>query len=106
MNSKHTLCKFFHSFDQLLTIYSPLCSYREASVEVIEVMSRFAVIERASIDEAYMDLTGAVQQRLKSMTDKQIEADLLRTTYIQGYPQSSPEEETSAKDTVLDKGRL
>lgn len=76
-----------------------MCSYREASVEVIEVMSRFAVIERASIDEAYMDLTAAVQQRLKDMTDKQVEPHLLRTTYIQGYPQS-------AEDAILDKGRL
>uniref|UniRef100_A0A3Q1HC56 DNA polymerase eta n=1 Tax=Anabas testudineus TaxID=64144 RepID=A0A3Q1HC56_ANATE len=75
-----------------------LTFYREASVEVIEVMSRFAVIERASIDEAYMDLTAAVQQRMKTMTDKQIEADLLRTTYIQGYPQRSSVEETSAED--------
>ncbi|XP_039996080.1 DNA polymerase eta isoform X2 [Xiphias gladius] len=80
-----------------------LTHYREASVEVIEVMSRFAVIERASIDEAYMDLTAAVQQRLKNMTDKQIEPHLLRTTYIQGYPQSSPELEASAEDAVLDK---
>lgn len=71
-------------------------------MEVIEVMSRFAVIERASIDEAYMDLTAAVQQRLKDMTDKQLAADLLRATYIQGYP---PENATSAEDAVLDKGR-
>lgn len=75
-------------------------------MEVIEVMSRFAVIERASIDEAYMDLTAAVQERLKNMTGGPIEADLLRTTYIQGYPQSSPEEETSAEESILDKGRL
>ncbi|XP_022619452.1 DNA polymerase eta [Seriola dumerili] len=83
-----------------------LTHYREASVEVIEVMSRFAVIERASIDEAYMDLTAAVQQRLKTMTDKQIEPHLLKTTYIQGYPQSSQEEDTSAEDAVLDKEEL
>lgn len=75
-------------------------------MEVIEVMSRFAVIERASIDEAYMDLTAAVQQRLKNMADKQIEPDLLRATYIQGYPQSSPEQEASAEDAAVDKGRL
>ncbi|XP_071336532.1 DNA polymerase eta isoform X2 [Trachinotus anak] len=80
-----------------------LTHYREASVEVIEVMSRFAVIERASIDEAYMDLTTAVQQRLKTMTDKQIEPHLLKATYIQGYPQSSPEVEVSSGDAVLDK---
>ena len=51
----------------VILIAHSLCSYRDASVEVIEVMSRFAVIERASIDEAYMDLTAAVQQRLKDM---------------------------------------
>ncbi|XP_054606322.2 DNA polymerase eta isoform X2 [Nothobranchius furzeri] len=68
-----------------------LTPYRDASVEVIEVMSRFAVIERASIDEAYMDLTAAVQQRLKNMADIQIEPSLLKTTYIQGFPQSSQE---------------
>lgn len=87
-------------------MHSTLCSYREASVEVIDVMSRFAVIERASIDEAYMDLTAAVQQRLKNMTDKQIDPHLLRTTHIQGYPQSSPEQEASAEDAALEKGRL
>ncbi|XP_029305103.1 DNA polymerase eta isoform X2 [Cottoperca gobio] len=80
-----------------------LTHYREASVEVIEVMSRFAVIERASIDEAYMDLTAAVQQRLKNMTDKQIDPHLLRATYIQGYPQRLPEQEASADDAALDK---
>ncbi len=67
-------------------------------------MSRFAVIERASIDEAYMDLTAAVQQRLKNMSE-QIDPHLLRTTYIQGYPQGSPEQEASAEDAALDKGR-
>lgn len=75
-------------------------------MEVIEVMSRFAVIERASIDEAYMDLTAAVQQRLKNMNDKQIEPHLLRTTYIQGYPENSPEQAAPAEDVASNKGRL
>ncbi|CAL1577475.1 unnamed protein product [Knipowitschia caucasica] len=73
-----------------------LTHYREASVEVIEVMSRFAVIERASIDEAYMDLTSAVQQRLKETADKQFDPCLLRTTYVQGYPHNAPEEESGS----------
>ncbi|XP_056291392.1 DNA polymerase eta isoform X2 [Pseudoliparis swirei] len=77
---------------------------QDASVEVIEVMSRFAVIERASIDEAYMDLTTAIQQRLKNMADKRIEPCMLKATYIQGYPQTSPEQEASAEDAALDKG--
>ncbi|KAJ0067116.1 hypothetical protein NL108_012800 [Boleophthalmus pectinirostris] len=78
-----------------------LTHYREASVEVIEVMSRFAVIERASIDEAYMDLTSAVQKRLKDMTNQQIDPHLLKTTYVQGYPQNVSDEPESAQG--LDK---
>lgn len=74
-------------------------SYREASVEVIEVMSRFAVIERASIDEAYMDLTSSVQKRLKDLEVSQIDPQLLKNTYVQGFP--VPEE-----DGLLDKGVL
>lgn len=66
-----------------------LTFYREASVEVIEVMSRFAVIERASIDEAYMDLTASVQDRLKHMSVQDITPQQLRSTYVQGFPQTS-----------------
>ncbi|XP_056147411.1 DNA polymerase eta [Lampris incognitus] len=80
-----------------------LTHYREASVEVIEVMSRFAVIERASIDEAYMDLTAAVQQRLKSTNFKPMEPHLLKTTYIQGYPQEPTEQQEFADQACLDK---
>lgn len=75
-------------------------------MEVIEVMSRFAVIERASIDEAYMDLTAAVQQRLKNLNDSPIDAHLLKATYIQGYPQTPPERPAAAEDVALDKGIL
>ena len=75
-------------------------------MEVIEVMSRFAVIERASIDEAYMDLTDAVQLRLKNMTaGERMDPDLLRNTFIQGFPlaQASPEQGVSSES--LDKGK-
>ncbi|MBN3283333.1 POLH polymerase, partial [Polyodon spathula] len=70
-----------------------LTKYREASVEVIEVMSQFAVIERASIDEAYMDLTSTVQQRLRELAGQRIQPDLLRTTFVQGFPQTASEEQ-------------
>ncbi|TSN48494.1 DNA polymerase eta [Bagarius yarrelli] len=63
-----------------------LTCYREASVKVIEVMSRFAVIERASIDEAYMDLSASVQKRLKDLEASQIDPELLKNTYVQGFP--------------------
>ncbi|XP_037321289.2 DNA polymerase eta [Pungitius pungitius] len=83
-----------------------LTHYRDASVEVIEVMSRFGMIERASIDEAYVDLTAAVQQRLKNVNDKPVEPHQLRATYIQGYPQTLPEHEASAEDAAPDKEEL
>uniref|UniRef100_A0A8C9URN2 UmuC domain-containing protein n=1 Tax=Spermophilus dauricus TaxID=99837 RepID=A0A8C9URN2_SPEDA len=73
-----------------------LTKYREASVEVMEVMSRFAVIERASIDEAYVDLTSAVQEKLQKLQGHPISADLLPTTYIEGLPQDL----TTTKETV------
>ncbi|MBN3309263.1 POLH polymerase, partial [Amia calva] len=72
--------------------------YRDASVEVIEVMSRFAVIERASIDEAYMDLTSSVQKRLRAMAGRPMEPGLLKTTHVQGFPQR-----VQAEEAVLDK---
>ncbi|RXN15452.1 DNA polymerase eta [Labeo rohita] len=75
-----------------------LTHYREASVEVIEVMSRFAVIERASIDEAYMDLTASVQDRLKHMSVQDITPHQLRSTYIQGLPQTSDQSENALLD--------
>lgn len=71
-------------------------------MEVIEVMSRFAVIERASIDEAYMDLTAAVQQRLKNMSESQIDSQMLSTTYIQGFPEKTPE--VTAENDTPSKG--
>lgn len=75
-------------------------------MEVIEVMSRFAVIERASIDEAYMDLTAAVQQRLKNMSESQMDSQMLSTTYIQGFPQKSPDNEATAENDAASKGNL
>ncbi|XP_067242983.1 DNA polymerase eta isoform X2 [Chanodichthys erythropterus] len=78
-----------------------LTHYREASVEVIEVMSRFAVIERASIDEAYMDLTASVEDRLKHMSVQDVTPEQLKTTYVQGFPQTGTDDQT--ENTVLDK---
>ncbi|KAL8185701.1 UNVERIFIED_CONTAM: hypothetical protein K2H54_057147 [Gekko kuhli] len=82
-----------------------LTKYREASAEVMEVMSRFAVIEHASIDEAYMDLTSAVQERLQKMQGQPIAAEQLATTYIQGLPESSAaEENTDSKEELRQRG--
>ncbi|KAK7148046.1 hypothetical protein R3I93_012375 [Phoxinus phoxinus] len=81
-----------------------LTHYRDASVEVMEVMSRFAVVERASIDEAYMDLTASVQERLKHTSARDVTAQLLRNTHVQGFPQTHTDDPSD--DTVLDKEAL
>uniref|UniRef100_A0A8C7KEY8 DNA polymerase eta n=1 Tax=Oncorhynchus kisutch TaxID=8019 RepID=A0A8C7KEY8_ONCKI len=78
-----------------------LTHYREASVQVFEVMSRFAVLERASIDEAYMDLTAAIEQRLKSMTDQQVDPQLLKTSHVQGYPRAPLDQEEARRSSGL-----
>ncbi|XP_061051021.1 DNA polymerase eta isoform X1 [Eubalaena glacialis] len=84
-----------------------LTKYREASVEVMEVMSRFAAIERASIDEAFVDLTSAVQERLQKLQGQPLSADLLPTTYIEGLPQSlTTAEGTVQKEEMRKQGLL
>ncbi|KAM3930683.1 DNA polymerase eta [Leptodactylus fuscus] len=72
-----------------------LTKYREASVEVMEVMSRFAVVERASIDEAYIDLTDTVKKRIQEMAGRPIPEGSLKSTYVQGYPNLNPTVEQS-----------
>lgn len=47
-----------------------LTKYREAGKEVATVLQRFThLLERASVDEAYLDITDAVNKRLKEMND-------------------------------------
>ena len=43
------------------------CRYREAGAEVIDVLARHSdCVERASVDEAFIDLTAEVEKRLAS----------------------------------------
>ncbi|XP_053919584.1 DNA polymerase eta isoform X2 [Cuculus canorus] len=63
-----------------------LTRYREASAEVMRVLSSFAAIERASIDEAYLDLSGAVRERLRALGGRPLGAALLPSTFVQGLP--------------------
>lgn len=52
--------------------------YREAGAEVIEVLSNFCnCVERASIDEAYLDLTEEAKKLLTSQTSGSLTADQL-----------------------------
>lgn len=52
----------------------------------MQVLSRFAAIERASIDEAYLDLTGSARHRLRELRGRPLPAALLPSTFVQGLP--------------------
>ncbi|KAK3593446.1 hypothetical protein CHS0354_020211 [Potamilus streckersoni] len=70
-----------------------LTKYREAGAEVIEVLSKFSgCVERASIDEAYIDLTAEVEERLKSLKSWGITPDKLPNTYIVGYDKAKEDQ--------------
>ncbi|XP_060703836.1 DNA polymerase eta isoform X2 [Hemiscyllium ocellatum] len=70
-----------------------LSKYREASVQVLSVLSRFAVIERASIDEVFVDLTAAARERATKLEAQRIDHGLLPTTFVQGFPQHAQAEQ-------------
>lgn len=58
-----------------------LTKYRDAGKEVIQVFLKFgAIVERASIDEAYIDLTNLVNERL----DTKVQDEDLPNTFVVG----------------------
>ena len=60
-----------------------LTKYRNAGREVIQVLMQFGcIVERASIDEAYIDLTAIV---LDKMTHMKVTKEKLPNSYIVGY---------------------
>uniref|UniRef100_F6WHL2 UmuC domain-containing protein n=3 Tax=Ciona intestinalis TaxID=7719 RepID=F6WHL2_CIOIN len=78
-----------------------LTRYRDAGAEVIQVLLQFGgVVERASVDEAYIDLTSVVDA---SMKEKRILPDLeqMGNTYVVGYPKDSCDDTTNARESGL-----
>ena len=89
-----------------------LTNYRKASAEVMKVMSQFtSVIERASIDEAYLDLTDRVKDYIDKMTNREIVLSDLPSTHVAGYDLSINEpvsivcsdDEGDDNDDVIEK---
>ncbi|XP_050663514.1 DNA polymerase eta isoform X2 [Leptidea sinapis] len=63
-----------------------ITKYRDAGKEVARVLQRFTpLLERASIDEAYLDITAAVQHRLKSINTSAISVEVMPNTFALGY---------------------
>ncbi len=73
-----------------------ICRYRNAGHEVIKVLSEFSpTVERASVDEAYIDLTEVVEARLAAGPStsapwdpvralKAIDKDFLENNFVLG----------------------
>ncbi|GFN97064.1 DNA polymerase eta-like [Plakobranchus ocellatus] len=63
-----------------------LTRYREAGAEVIAVFSKFcSCVERASVDEAFLDITTEVSQRLKAMAGSCTVVEQIPNTFVEGF---------------------
>lgn len=65
-----------------------LTKYREAGKDVASVLQKFTtLLERASVDEAYLDITENVKKRFKEMSDGSfvLTPDKLLNCYAVGY---------------------
>ncbi|CAG9783412.1 unnamed protein product [Diatraea saccharalis] len=63
-----------------------ITKYRDAGKEVAKVLQRFTpLLERASIDEAYMDITEPVRERLKLLNVNSVNKNMVPDTFALGY---------------------
>lgn len=60
------------------------CRYRDAGREVADVFCQFShCVQRASVDEAYIDLTENVEQRITGL--HRVQSSQLATTFVVGF---------------------
>ncbi|XP_047527690.1 DNA polymerase eta isoform X1 [Vanessa atalanta] len=63
-----------------------ISKYRDAGIEVAKVLQRFTtLLERASIDEAYLDITIPVQKRLQTINVHTLASSMMPNTFALGY---------------------
>ncbi|CAB3362860.1 Hypothetical predicted protein [Cloeon dipterum] len=73
--------------------------YREAGKEVINVICQFnCAVQRASVDEAFLDLTEAVDKRIGGET--QVSADHLPSTHVVGFESQLENKEEGRSEAV------
>ena len=72
-----------------------LTKYRHAGAEVISILSRYtSCIERASVDEAYLDITNSVFERMEALSFKSVLSSDLPSTHVAGLGHILAAEET------------
>jgi len=84
---------------QLQTVQVPvrhqkadLSPYREASAKIMEIFARNAVCERASIDEAYLDVTEAAYEKRETWNEKNAKEEKVKSTNVVGLVEGTKEE--------------
>lgn len=72
-----------------------LSNYRKASADVMAVLRRFSKqIEKASIDEAFIDITATVEKRISDFSFNRVQVNDLKQTHLASAKlQSSSEED-------------
>ncbi|XP_034937142.1 DNA polymerase eta [Chelonus insularis] len=76
--------------------------YRVAGKEVIDVLKKHcSTIERASVDEAFLDITDLVDKKMSEMLTPSIDlADKLSNTYVIGYCDSDTKNDEKRKEGI------
>lgn len=79
-----------------------LTKYRDAGREIVDVLQEFSnCVQVASIDESYMDITEAVENRLLQMEEENsISEDKLSSTFIVGYSDDKSNDEDQRVEGV------
>jgi len=68
------------------------CRYRDAGREVVRVFCQFSdCVQRASVDEAYIDVTEAVEQRISGLC--RVQPSQLATTFVVGFTDTNSNDE-------------
>lgn len=81
-----------------------LTCYREVGAEVIQALSRFTEqLERASIDEAFLDITDLVQERMRGNRGRKVEAHMLPATHVAGCGASREPSSEGGREEVVDQ---
>ncbi|XP_071792528.1 DNA polymerase eta-like [Asterias amurensis] len=84
-----------------------LTRYREAGAEVITVLTTFSkCVERASIDEAYVDLTDVVHNRLEALGRETVSVDMLPNTHVAGWDGKRKDEDGEEEKVEEDGGTM
>ncbi|KAG4072977.1 hypothetical protein HA402_006657 [Bradysia odoriphaga] len=84
-----------------------LTKYREAGKDVASVLQRFTtLLERASVDEAYLDITESVRKRFKEMNDGTfvLTPDKLTNCFAVGYDHIGDFVQNLSKKVTFKKG--